>query len=89
MIGLLSHSVVSARQLLRLGFFFLLLLAVVLPRFLGESARDSLYGLIRGEEFAPNLRFASALFVVLGWIFLRLAARNMADRRVSLSITAE
>ena len=88
-VGLFSHTVGAARQLLRLGFLFLLLLAVALPRFLPDGMRESLYGILQPEEFASHLRFASALFLVLGWIFLRLTVRNMADRRISLSITAE
>jgi hypothetical protein len=79
----------AARDLMRMGFFFFLLLFVFGPRLLGGGIKESLAGLFALGRFATNLSVISPLLVVGGWLLLRRAPRILEDRRLSLSITGD
>lgn len=79
----------AARDLMRMGFFFFLMVFVFGPRLLGGGVREWLDGLFGMSRFAANLLVVTPILVVGGWLLLRRAPRILEDRRLSLSITGE
>lgn len=81
------QTVKAARDLMRLGFFFLLMLAVVGPRFLPPAWQHELSRAFTGSRFVPILLTVSACFVPAGLALLRHARTLIADHSTRLSIT--
>jgi hypothetical protein len=79
----------AARDLMRMGFFFIVVVMVAGPRFLGGGVQEWLAGLFRMSRFATNLLVISPILVLGGWLALRRAPRILEDRRLSFSITGE
>jgi hypothetical protein len=79
----------AARDLMRMGFFFIVVVMVAGPRFLGGGVEAWLAGLFRMSRFATNLLVISPILVLGGWLALRRAPRILEDRRLSFSITGE
>lgn len=76
----------SARQLLRLGFFFILLLVVGGSRFAPLSWRDTFTGLLVGRTFMRTTLVFSAFCLLIGIMASRKAIAVLRDRRTGLSI---
>jgi hypothetical protein len=81
------HSVKAASDLMRLGFFFLLLVTVMGPRFLPPDWQRELSRTITGARFVPTLLACAACFVPAGFALLRHARTVIAGHAVKLSIT--
>lgn len=81
-----SPSAVMARQMMRLGFFFVLLLAVVGPRVLPPEMSAPLYGLLDWDVFTRNLLVASLVLAPLGWLLCLRASAMVAEQREGLHI---
>jgi hypothetical protein len=79
----------AARDLMRMGFFFIVMVMVFGPRLLGGASQEWLAGLFRISRFATNLFVISPFLVVGGWLSLRRAPRILEHRRLSFSITGE
>lgn len=87
-IGLTVFTPQAARQLMRLGFFFVLLLLIALPRLLPDDIREILHGLLHRDTVVVTLLGASAVFVALSLLFLRRAVHILGEKRAGLSILA-
>ncbi|MBI4874352.1 MAG: hypothetical protein HY822_06955 [Acidobacteria bacterium] len=79
----------AARDLMRLGFFFILLLAIAGPRLLPVEWQENLRRFLSGGPLASVLLAASALLVLIGAGALRHTRTLIEDRKASLSITGE
>lgn len=86
-IGLSVYSPVTARQLLRLGFFFILLL-LTLPRLLPDDIQASLRTLLGWESAGKTLLISASALGLLGLVFYRRALSILTDQRTGLSITS-
>jgi len=86
-VSLNVYSVKTARDMMRLAFFFILLLLLAGPRFLPPEWRHSLSRLLTGSTLPPLLLGASALFLLMGAGVLRHIRRIIAERKTGLSIT--
>lgn len=86
-IGLSVFSPVTARQLLRLGFFFVLLLLLTLPRLLPDDVQESLRALLAPPRAGKSLLIAAAGLALVGMVFYRRALSILTDQRTGLSIT--
>ena len=82
-------TVKAARDLMRLGFFFVLLLAVAGPRFLPPEWQRGLSRFLTGPRLAPAMFFTGLMFLPAGWGLLRHARTLMADHALRLSIERE
>ena len=80
------QTVKAARDLMRLGFFFVLLLAVVGPRFLPGEWQSSMARWLTGWRFVPAALAASVCAAPAGVGLLRHARTLMADHATRLSI---
>jgi hypothetical protein len=87
-IGLSVFSPVTARQLLRLGFFFILLLLLTLPRLLPDDIQASLRALLGWEAAGKTLLITAAALGLVGLVFYRRALSILTDLRTGLSITS-
>jgi hypothetical protein len=85
-ISLQVFTAQSARQLLRMAFFFLLLTAITAPRFFPEPWRDALDRQLSGAAFTRNLFYAALLLGALGYPALRRAVAVLREKRERLSI---
>lgn len=88
LLGLVTMSAVTARQMLRLGFFFVLLLVVIVPRVLPEVAQAGLRGLLAWDVAGRTMIAAGALCGLAGLGFYRRALRVLAEQRTGLSIVS-
>ena len=86
-IGLSVFSPVTARQLLRLGFFFILLVLLTVPRLLPDDIQDSLRGLLRWDRAGKTMMGTGAALGLAGMVFYRRALSLLTDLRTGLSIT--
>lgn len=79
----------AARDLMRLGFFFVLMLVVVGPRFLPGAWQQELSRFVTGGRLAPALLAASVCAVPAGFALLRHARTLIEDISLGLSIKGE
>ncbi len=79
----------AARDLMRMGFFFVVLLMLIVPRFLPAAWRTSTAKLLTGEQLPMVLFTAGPILAVLGLLALRRIPILLADRHLGLSITGE
>lgn len=86
-IALSVASPVTARQLLRLGFFFVLLLVLTLPRLLPDDIQASLRALLGWESAGKTMLTGAAALGLVGLVFYRRALSILTDQRSGLSIT--
>lgn len=86
LISINTPSVTMARQMMRLGFFFVLLLAVAGPRMLPREMAESIYRLLDWDMFTRNLLIAAGVLFPLGWLLCLRAAALAAERREGLHI---
>lgn len=86
-LGLSTMSAVTARQLLRLGFFFILLLLMIVPRLLPADIQTTLRSLLAWDVAWRTMIAAGALCGILGLGLFRRVLRLLADQRTGLSIT--
>lgn len=84
--ALSSYTPASARQLLRLGFFFVLLLLAGGSQFAPQSWRDFGVSLLAGSTFARTMLVLSAICLLTGAAAVRKAMAILASRRTGLSI---
>lgn len=82
-----AHTVKAARDLMRLGFFFLLLVAVVGPRFLPAEWQRSLSRFVTSGRLPAALFAAAACLVPAGFAALRHARKLIKDQGRQLSVT--
>jgi hypothetical protein len=80
------QTVKAARDMMRLGFFLLLLLAVMGPRFLPLEWQQSLSRFVTGARLVPALFAAAICFVPAGLALLGHARRLIQDRGLRLGI---
>jgi hypothetical protein len=85
-VSLNVFSAQSARQMLRLAFFFVLLAAISVPRLLPGAWQDALTRQLSGERFNFNLFVAAVLLAAVGMRFLRRAVVILGEKREPLSI---
>lgn len=76
----------AARQLLRMAFLFLLLMAVALPRFLPPSMQATVHRALTRQTFPLACLGLAVVFLLLGAWFTRSAISMLEDRRHGLSI---
>lgn len=76
----------AARQLLRMAFFFVLLIAIAAPRILPGAWADALARQLTGAAFTRNLYSGALLLAALGYFLLRHAAAILKEKREGLSI---
>ncbi|MGJ5816146.1 hypothetical protein [Paludibaculum fermentans] len=79
----------AARDLMRMGFFFIVLLTLIVPRFLPAAWRASGAKVLTGEQLPLLLGIAGPVLVCLGFLALRRIPILLADRHLGLSITGE
>ena len=84
--ALSSYSPGSASQMLRLGFFFVLLCLIGASRFAPQSWRDFGWGLLAGRAFMRTMLMLSALCVLIGVAGIGKSIGVLKDRRTGLSI---
>lgn len=82
-------TVKAARDLMRMGFFFVVLLLLVVPRFLPAAWRTSIAGVLTGSQLPIVLCAVSPFLALAGLLALRHIPRLLADRKLGLSITGE
>jgi hypothetical protein len=87
--ALTSYTAASAQQLVRLGFFFVLLLLLGLSRFAAPSWRDSLGALLNEDQLLGNAFVLAVVLVAVASLFARRAVAILKDRRTNLSILGE
>jgi hypothetical protein len=85
-IGLGVYTVKAARDLLRLGFFFFLLLALAAPKVLPGAWTLAVNRLITGERFPAALLVAGAVLGAAGYLLARRGATILRERREGLHI---
>lgn len=83
------QTVKAARDLMRLGFFFVLLIGVVGPRFLPAAWQEKLRRFVEGEGLAAGLLIAIPLMVLMSWGMMRHARTLIEERNTPLHITGE
>jgi hypothetical protein len=76
----------AARQLLRMAFFFVLLIAIAAPRILPGAWADALERQLTGAAFTRNLFFGALALAAIGFLLLRHAAAILKEKREGLSI---
>ncbi|QOY87449.1 hypothetical protein [Paludibaculum fermentans] len=79
----------AARDLMRMGFFFVVLLMLIGSRFLPAAWRTSSAKLLTGEQLPLLLCAIGPVLAVLGVLALRRIPTLLADRHLGLSITGE
>lgn len=84
--SLTVQSPALARQLLRLGFFFILLVVIGGSRFAPQSWRDAGASLLAARAFSRTALALSALCLLAGFLACRKAVSVLAGRRTGLSI---
>ncbi|MCC7154664.1 MAG: hypothetical protein IT161_08820 [Bryobacterales bacterium] len=84
--ALSSYTPASARQLLRLGIFFVLLLLAGGSQFAPQSWRDFGASLLAGRTFVRTMLLLSAFGLLTGAAAVRKAMAILASRRAGLSI---
>lgn len=85
-ISLSSSTVKAARDLMRLGLFFILLLLVFVPRLLPLELQFSLHKLLLGRSFFLSaLALGAVLIALSAWLLSRLPAR-LADSEIHLHL---
>lgn len=84
--ALSSYTAASASQMLRLGFFFVLLLLVGASQFGPRAWRDFGATLLSGRQFQRTLLLLAAACVLIGVAASRKAVSILAERRTGLSI---
>jgi hypothetical protein len=85
-VGLNVYTVKAARDLLRLGFFFFLLLALAAPRVLPGAWTREVSRLLVGERFPTSLLVAALGLGALGFLLAWRGAAVLRDRRQGLHI---
>lgn len=83
------QTVKAARDMMRLGFFLLLLLAVIGPRFLPPEWQRSLSRFVTSSRLIPALFAAAACFVPAGLALLGHARTLIQDHSLHLGIDGE
>ncbi len=86
-VSLNVFTVKSARDMMRLGFFFILLLGLVGPRFLPAEWRQSLSRFLTGPMLPALLLCVSPVFLLVGAGLLRHTRHMSVERKTGLSIT--
>ncbi len=79
----------AARDLMRLGFLFVLLLGIAGPKQLPAAWQESLRRWMSAGPLASALLVAAAVLVLAGFGAMRHTRALIADRKLSLSITGE
>ncbi|MGC4051866.1 MAG: hypothetical protein QM757_21190 [Paludibaculum sp.] len=79
----------AARDLMRMGFFFFVLVLLIGSRFLPASWRGSSAKLLTGDQLPLLLCALSPIFVVFGLLALRRIPTLLSNRHLGLSITGE
>lgn len=79
----------AARDLMRMGFFFVVLLLLIAPRFLPSAWRNSTADLLTGSQLPVVLCTVAPILGVLGFLVLRRIPVLLSDRHLGLSITGE
>lgn len=79
----------AARDLMRMGFFFVVLVMIVASRFLPAEWRHSTADLLTGSQLPLILCAMVPVCALLGWLALRRIPVLLADRHLGLSITGE
>lgn len=83
------QTVKAARDMMRLGFFLLLLLAVIGPRFLPPEWQRSLSRFVTSSRLIPSLLAAAVCFVPAGLALLGHARTLIQDHSLHLGIDSE
>jgi len=83
------QTVKAAGDLMRLGFFFVLLLLVAGPRFLPAVTQRAMIRFLNGEQLGPVLLLAAGLLWLAGKALMRHVRTLILDRTTRLSITGE
>ncbi len=88
LLGLSTMSAVTARQLHRLGFFFLLLMLVITPRLFPTDIQTALRGLLSWSAAGRTMAVTGTLLVLLGLALYRRAIHLLTEQRAGLSIVS-
>jgi len=80
-------TVKTARDMMRLGFFFVLLVLLVAPRLLPPEWQRPVSRFVTGSSLRPLLLIACPVFLLAGAGLLRHTRRLILDRKAGLSIT--
>jgi hypothetical protein len=88
LLALSTQSAMTARQLHRLGFFFILLLVVIVPRLFPADVQASLRALLSWNAAGHTMTIAGAGAALLGLHLYRRALRLLTEQRTGLSITS-
>jgi hypothetical protein len=89
MAALNVQTVKVAGDLMRLGFFFVLLLLVAGPHFLPVDAQRAMTRFLNGAQLGPALLLAAGLLWLAGLALLHHVRTLILDRATKLSITGE
>ncbi|MBI5282936.1 MAG: hypothetical protein HY858_14720 [Candidatus Solibacter usitatus] len=79
-------SAKTGRDLMRLGFFFIVMVLIFATRFGPASWQETLSRPLRQGRFPFTLALAVPFLLAAGWFFLRRTRAMLADRRRGLSI---
>lgn len=85
-VALSVESPGTARQLLRMGLLFLLMVAFFGPRLFGIDTLDHLRAFLNWHRVGRNLLIAAPFFVVVGVLLLLRVEGQLAEKREKLSI---
>jgi hypothetical protein len=85
-VGLRVYTVKAARDLLRLGFFFFLLLALAAPKVLPGAWTLAVNRLMTGDGFPAALLVAALVLGAAGYLLARRGAAVLRERREGLHI---
>ena len=88
-VSLSVYTVKAARDILRLGFFFLLLLFLLLPTLLPGGWQRAEMRMLHGEGLIRNLLYVCPALAFVGMGMLHRAERILEQRRLGLSILGE